>query len=113
MVEEPVAPPEAVTDAAADVESGPLDSGDAQAEMREAMIASEQHGERLDKAVVAFVPEFSRSHLQSLIRSGWVRLDGAAATSPAQRVRAGQQLVVTLQPTEESRAYRAESLPLA
>ena len=113
MVEEPVLPPEAIADLGAAAERVPIDMGDAQAEQREAVIASEQHGERLDKAVVAFVPEFSRSHLQSLIRSGWVRLDGAAAASPAQRVRAGQQLVVTLQPTEESRAYRAEALPLA
>ena len=113
MVDEPALTPDPVADLEADVDSGAIDGGDARAEQREAMVASGQHGERLDKAVVAFVPEFSRSHLQSLIRSGWVLLDGAAATSPAQRVRAGQQLVVTLQPTEESRAYRAEALPLA
>ncbi|MEO8835226.1 MAG: RluA family pseudouridine synthase [Caldimonas sp.] len=82
-------------------------------ERREAIVGVEQHGERLDKALVAFVPEFSRSYLQSLIRAGHVTADGAAATSPAQRVRAGQRLTATLQPTEESRAYRAEPLPLA
>src|ERR1700712_657400 len=85
---------------------------DAVVERREAMVAVEQHGERLDKVIVAFVPEFSRSHLQGLIKAGWVEIDGAPITSPAQRVRAGQRLVVTLQPTEESRAYRPESLPL-
>jgi 23S rRNA pseudouridine1911/1915/1917 synthase len=82
-------------------------------EVREGIVAAASHGERLDKAVVALVPEFSRSHLQTLIREGWVQLDGSAATSPAQRVRAGQALAVTLQPTAESRAYRAEDLPLA
>jgi 23S rRNA pseudouridine1911/1915/1917 synthase len=82
-------------------------------ERRAWVVAAEQHGERLDKAVVAFVPEFSRSHLQDLIKAGWVTADGAPQTSPAQRVRAGQRLEVTLQPTEESRAYRAEALPLA
>ena len=60
-----------------------------------------------------FVPEFSRNHLQQLIKGGWVKVDGAAVTSPAQRVRAGQRVDVTLQPTEESRAYRAEALPIA
>jgi 23S rRNA pseudouridine1911/1915/1917 synthase len=81
-------------------------------EVRQGIVAGEQHGERLDKAVVALVPEFSRSHLQELIRQDWVRVDGSPATSPSQRVRAGQALAVTLQPTAESRAYRPETLPL-
>ncbi len=81
-------------------------------EVREGIVAAAQHGERLDKTVVRLVPEFSRSHLQGLIRQGWVHLDGAALASPAQRVRAGQKLAVTLQPTAESRAYRPEDLPL-
>jgi 23S rRNA pseudouridine1911/1915/1917 synthase len=98
-------------DAAA--EEGSADGEDTLVEQRETSVSAEQHGERLDKAVVAFVPEFSRSHLQALIKAGWVRVDGAACTSPAQRVRAGQRLDVTLQPTAESRAYRAEALPLA
>ena len=81
-------------------------------EVREGIVAAPQHGERLDKSVVQFVPEFSRSHLQDLIRQGWVQVDGAAVASPAQRVRAGQRLTITLQPTAESRAYRPEDLPL-
>ena len=94
-------------------DGGAADGDDTLVERREAIVAAEQHGERLDKGVVAFVPEFSRSHLQELIKAGWVQLDGAPATSPAQRIRAGQRLAVTLQPTEESRAYRPEALPLA
>ena len=82
-------------------------------EERDVAVAAAQHGQRLDKALVAIAPEFSRTHLQQLIRDGWVQLDGAAATSPAHRVRAGQRVTVRLQPTAESRAYRAESLPLA
>ena len=104
---------DAAADLEADAEGGAVDGAEPLVEQRDAMVATEQHGERLDKAVVAFVPEFSRSHLQALIKGGWVRIDGAPATSPAQRVRAGQQVAVTLQPTEESRAYRAEALPLA
>ena len=90
------------------------DSGeDAAVERRDATVAAALHGERLDKAVVGFVPEFSRNHLQQLIKGGWVKLDAAVVTSPAQRVRAGQRIGVVLQPTAESRAYRAEALPIA
>ena len=89
------------------------DVDDDAVEERAATVAAAEHGERLDKAVVAFVPELSRTYLQQLIRAGWVRVDGAAVRSPAQRVRAGQQVAVRLQPTAESRAYRAEPLPLA
>ena len=35
------------------------------------------------KAVVGFVPEFSRNHLQHLIKAGWVMVDGVAVTGPA------------------------------
>jgi 23S rRNA pseudouridine1911/1915/1917 synthase len=81
-------------------------------ECREWVVGADLHGQRLDKAIVAGVPEFSRSHLQQLIRSHQVRLDGTLMTAPAHRVRAGQRLAVTLQPTEESRAYRPEALPI-
>jgi 23S rRNA pseudouridine1911/1915/1917 synthase len=89
------------------------DGDDSGVEERVATVAAGRHGERLDKAIVAFVPEFSRSHLQQLIRGGEVTVDGSQATGPAQRVRAGQQIAVRLQPTAESRAYVAEALPLA
>jgi 23S rRNA pseudouridine1911/1915/1917 synthase len=97
--------------AAADADGDEAD--DAAVERRELSVAVAQHGERLDKVVAAAVPEFSRNHLQHLIKAGWVRADGTPVTSPAQRVRAGQSLVVALQPTAESRAYRAEELPIA
>ena len=88
------------------------DGEDEAPETRQANADEAQHGERLDKVVVAMAPEFSRSHLQNLIRGGQVRIDGVVASAPAQRVRAGQGIAVTLLPTAESRAYRAEALPL-
>ena len=94
-----------VSDAAGEADDEPL-------ETRRESVDEAQHGERLDKVVVAIAPEFSRSHLQGLIRGGQVSIDGVVVTGPAQRVRAGQRLAVTLVPTEESRAYRAEALPL-
>jgi len=89
------------------------DGDDAAIEERVSTVAEREHGERLDKAVVVAVPEFSRNHLQQLVRSGFVAVDGTPVRSPAQRVRAGQRIAVRLQPTAESRAYRAEALPLA
>ncbi len=57
-------------------------------------------------------PEFSRSHLQHLVAGGHVRLDGAPAATSSRRVRAGQMLTLELVPTEESRAYIAQPMPL-
>ena len=108
MVDDPRRPSGVIAD------GGDADDGeDAGAERRGFTVAAPQHGERLDKVLVGHVPEFSRSHLQHLIKAGWVELDGARQSSPAQRVRAGQSLSVVLQPTAESRAYRPEPLPLA
>ena len=70
------------------------------------------HGQRLDKAVVAMADEFSRSHLQTLIEQGHVRVDGIVFTTASRKVRAGQRIEVELVPTAESRAFRPEALPL-
>jgi 23S rRNA pseudouridine1911/1915/1917 synthase len=89
-----------------------IESDEEPPEIRTGNVESTQHGERLDKAIVALAPEFSRNHLQGLIRDGQVSIDDRVITSPAQRLRAGQHLAVTLVPTAESRAYRPETLPL-
>ena len=83
------------------------------AEIREAQVAVSAHEARLDKAVVAAAPEFSRTYLQTLIRAGLVRIDGVVEPSPAHKVRAGQRLTIVLRPTAESQAYRPEALPLS
>ena len=85
---------------------------EAEAALRSMSIGEALHGERLDKAVVAVASEFSRNHLQALIRDGHVHIDGLQARMPAQRVRAGQVLSMRLVATAQSRAYRAEHLPL-
>ena len=81
-------------------------------ELRAATVDAFLHGLRLDKALVRLAPEFSRNHLQSLIERGHVRVDGQAATLPARKLRAGQQLQLELVPTEESRAFTAQPLAL-
>ena len=81
-------------------------------ERREATVPADLHGQRLDKAVVAFVPEFSRNHLQGLIEAGHVSVDGVVASTSSRKVQAGQRLVIELVPTAESRAFRPEALPI-
>ncbi len=81
-------------------------------ETRTRFVGAELHGQRLDKALVALAPEFSRSHLQQLIERGHVRLDASAAATASRRLRAGQRLDVDLVPTDESLAFRAEAIAL-
>jgi len=85
----------------------------APAETRERTVDAALHGLRLDKALVALAPEFSRSHLQGLIERGHVRLDGQAATLAARALRAGQRLAVDLVQTEQARAFRPQAIALA
>src|SRR4051812_20889382 len=84
-----------------------VEPGDEAPERRSGWVDAALHGQRLDKAVVALAPEFSRTHLQSLIAQGQVRLDGDVTTLAARKLRAGQAIEVVLLPTAESRAFRA------
>jgi 23S rRNA pseudouridine1911/1915/1917 synthase len=83
------------------------------AELRPFVMQAAQHGERLDRALAAVVPEFSRSYLQQLIEAGAVTLGGAAVTRSSHRVKAGDEGEIELRPTPQSQAFRAEPLPLA
>jgi len=65
---------------------------------------------RIDRHLVTALPEFSRSRIQQLIRSGFVRLNGAT-TRPHQIVRTGDQIELTNPPPEKIET-RPESIPL-
>ncbi|MBX3606342.1 MAG: RluA family pseudouridine synthase [Piscinibacter sp.] len=82
-------------------------------ERRAAEVPAAAHGLRLDKLLVSIAGEFSRSHLQTLIEQGYVRLDGEPARGASRRVRAGQRVELLLVPTEESRAFVPQAMPLA
>ncbi|MEP7057016.1 MAG: RluA family pseudouridine synthase [Caldimonas sp.] len=88
------------------------DPWNAEPERRATIVATALHGVRLDKAVVAMAPEFSRNHLQGLIEQGCVTLDGRSAASASAKVRAGQRVELVLVPTAESRAFRPEAIAL-
>jgi 23S rRNA pseudouridine1911/1915/1917 synthase len=101
-------------DAAEEVDAPWNAAGEAGAvERRQAIVEAGSHGERLDKQLVRFVPEFSRSHLQSLIAAGHVKVSGAVASTASRRVAAGEQIEVDLVPTAQSTAFRPEAVPLA
>ena len=78
-----------------------------------AVVTAAQHGQRLDKTLVALAPEFSRSHLQQLIDKGHVQVGGVVAHAASRRVKAGQTVQVVLAPTEESLAFRPQTMALA
>ena len=77
------------------------------------MIDAAQHGERLDRALAALVPEFSRSYLQQLIEAG-----GRAAQRRSchavrrSKVKAGDAGEIELRPTPQSQAFRPEPMAL-
>ncbi len=84
----------------------------AEEELRPLEVAPEQHGDRLDRALVAGLPEFSRSYLQQLIEDGAVALQGRPVRKPATRVKVGDSLVVHLRPTPQSRAFAPQPMAL-
>ena len=55
---------------------------------------------RLDRFLANKLPEYSRSRLQQLVRSGFVRLNGAT-TRPRHLVRSGDKIEVTEAPLEK------------
>ena len=107
-------PPQAPASDIDDDEPGVDAAGDDKpVEWRHGRVDGGQHGQRLDKVLVALAPEFSRSHLQRLLEAGHVRVDGVVAKASSQRVRAGQALELGLVPTDESRAFRPQPMALA
>lgn len=85
-------------------------------ETRLTVVDAAGHGLRLDKWLVQVAPEFSRSHLQGLIEAGAVRLggpEGPALAQASKRVSAGQRIAVSLLPTAQSAAFRAEPMALS
>ena len=82
------------------------------AESRHFVVGHAQQGHRLDRALAALVPEFSRSYLQQLIAAGAVQLGGRLAHKAAATVHAGEAGCIELRPTPQSQAFRPEPMPL-
>lgn len=98
-------------DDASDGLDEPADTGP-ELELREWTVGSDQHGERLDRALSVLVPEFSRSYLQQLIEAGAVTFKGAILKKSSARVKAGDRGVIELRPTPQSQAFKPETMAL-
>jgi 23S rRNA pseudouridine1911/1915/1917 synthase len=68
-------------------------------------------GLRLDVALQKLLPEYSRSRLQSWIKSGLVTVNKQPSTAKT-KVWGGEQLVVNVQVQPETQAFTAENIPL-
>jgi 23S rRNA pseudouridine1911/1915/1917 synthase len=90
-----------------------LAEASSEVECRRCVVDEGDHGQRLDRVLVGLAPEFSRSHLQGLIASGHVRVDGVVQHTRARRVTAGQRIEVDLHPTAETTAFRPQPIALA
>ena len=84
----------------------------AEVELRHVNVPVEIHGSRLDKALAACVPEFSRSYLQQLIEAGGVLLKGLKVLKTSSKVKAGDELTIELRPTPQSQAFKPEPMVL-
>ncbi|MBO1360607.1 RluA family pseudouridine synthase [Acetobacter sacchari] len=63
------------------------------------LVAAEQHvGERIDRALAAAFPDLSRSRIKALIEAGHVTRDGAPVHEPADSLRIGATLVLSVPP---------------
>jgi 23S rRNA pseudouridine1911/1915/1917 synthase len=73
-------------------------------------IPPEQAGQRLDQALAALLPDYSRSRLKTWIESGEVRVDGRVLR-PRDKVFGGESVAVAATLPEETRAA-AQQIPL-
>ena len=94
--------------AEADEGADPVESS----ELRPFTVGQAEHGQRLDRALAALVPEFSRNYLQQLIEAGAVELQGRTLLKASATVRAGQTGRIELRPTPQSQAFRPEAMDI-
>jgi 23S rRNA pseudouridine1911/1915/1917 synthase len=76
------------------------------------LIGHAEAGVRLDKALGASLASFTRSRIQSLIRTGKVTLAGATVREPGRRVKPGERYDVQI-PAPQPAEPRAESMALS
>lgn len=73
-------------------------------------IPAEQAGQRLDQALAALLPDYSRSRLKGWIESGEIRVDGLACR-PRDKVSGGEAVAIAASLPEDTRA-EPQAIPL-
>ena len=77
-------------------------------ETRTFICSENEHGLRLDAALVRLVTEFSRSYLQQLIERGLASLNGLNVSKAATKIKVGDKLTIELHETPQSQAFKPE-----
>ena len=81
-------------------------------ETRRYEISAEMHGWRVDRALAALTPEFSRSYLQQLMADGAVLWRGERTGKASAKVKVGDALSVELRPTQQAMAFVPQPMAL-
>jgi 23S rRNA pseudouridine1911/1915/1917 synthase len=81
-------------------------------ETRRYTVSAEMHGWRVDRALAALTPEFSRSYLQQLMADGAVLWRGELPKKASAKVIVGDALTVELRPTQQAMAFVAQAMAL-
>jgi 23S rRNA pseudouridine1911/1915/1917 synthase len=90
------------------------EAGPSGTEQRAWQVGLADAGERLDKRLVAWLPEFSRSHAQWLLAEGAVHVDGVAMgrRDASRRLRLGQRVEAELRLPQSAGAYLPQPIDL-
>jgi len=75
------------------------------------VVGDEQTGLRIDKALAALSPDFSRSRLQGLIQGGAMQLNGLPCSDTSRKVAKGHVIELTIPPLESAEPS-GENIPL-
>ena len=76
-----------------------------------AQVPTEYAGKRVDQALAALFPDFSRSRLQQWVREGYIRL-GSKSPRSSDKVAGGEAIEIDV-PEPPTLAWEAEAIPLA
>src|SRR5438132_479718 len=77
----------------------------------DAIVPREMGGMRLDQALARLFPQYSRSRLQTWLKSGHITLDGKSA-QPSHPVAGGERIVLEPPPVPELASPQAQRMPL-
>ena len=77
----------------------------------ELVVPADMAGSRLDQALAAMLPDYSRSRLTAMIKDSLILVNGAPA-QPKTKLLGGETIHARLRPREEETAFIAEDVPL-
>ncbi|OJW86651.1 23S rRNA pseudouridine(1911/1915/1917) synthase RluD [Thiobacillus sp. 65-1402] len=95
-----------------DTENSSTDyKGNSESDIRQLVIPDAQGGQRLDQALAALLPEFSRNRIQNWIRARKIAVDDAWGTTKM-KVSGGEAVRVEIEPDPNATPDAPEAIPL-